>query len=47
MTEHDKPAFDALADQTVAEERVVVEFYADISRPIDGYEPDAVAVVEP
>jgi predicted P-loop ATPase/GTPase len=42
-----KPAMDAVADRIASEDRAVVESYADIARPLDGYEPDAVAVVEP
>ncbi|MFC7227629.1 ATPase [Salinirubellus salinus] len=47
MAAHHVPAFEALADRIAAEDRAVVESYADIARPLDGYEPDAVAVVEP
>jgi predicted P-loop ATPase/GTPase len=42
-----KPAMDAAAARIDNEEQAVVESYADIARPIEGYEPDAVAVVEP
>jgi predicted P-loop ATPase/GTPase len=47
MADLHKPAFDALFDRILEEDRAVVESYADIARPLDGYEPDAVAVVEP
>jgi predicted P-loop ATPase/GTPase len=47
MAERHRAAFDAVADRVASEERVVVESYADIARPLDGFEPDAVAVVEP
>ena len=47
MGERHRAAFDAVADRVAAEERVVVESYADIARPLDGFVPDAVAVVEP
>jgi len=41
---------DALAElreEILATDRAVVESYGDIARPLDGFEPDAVAVVEP
>ena len=41
---------DALADlreDIAAADRAVVESYGDIARPLSGFEPDAVAVVEP
>ena len=41
---------DALADlreDIAAADRAVVESYGDIARPLAGFEPDAVAVVEP
>ncbi|WP_324662179.1 ATPase [Haloarcula sediminis] len=41
---------EALADlreEVVAADRAVVESYGDIARPLSGFEPDAVAVVEP
>ena len=47
MADHHVSAFDVLADRIEGEDRAVVESYADIARPLDGYEPDAVAVVEP
>ena len=40
-------ALGALRTEIDATERVVVESYGDIARPLDGFEPDAVAVVEP
>ncbi|MFC5969983.1 ATPase [Halomarina salina] len=47
MADRHRAAFDAVAARVAAEERVVVESYADIARPLDGAVPDAVAVVEP
>jgi predicted P-loop ATPase/GTPase len=40
-------ALDEAADRIGALDRAVVESYADIARPIAGFEPDGVAVVEP
>jgi len=40
-------ALDSLATDIAATDRAVVESYGDIARPLDGFEPDAVAVVEP
>lgn len=42
-----KPALDVVADRIADEERAVVESYADVARPLTGFVPDAVAVVEP
>jgi predicted P-loop ATPase/GTPase len=42
-----KSALDAVATRIGDEDQAVIESYADIARPIDGYEADAVAVVEP
>ncbi|WP_435195201.1 ATPase [Natronomonas sp. EA1] len=42
-----RPALDAVAERIADEERAVVESYADIARPLSGFVPDAVAVVEP
>jgi predicted P-loop ATPase/GTPase len=36
-----------LRDDIEAADRAVVESYGDIARPLSGFEPDAVAVVEP
>ena len=36
-----------LRDDIEAADRAVVESYGDIARPLNGFEPDAVAVVEP
>ncbi|MFD1512344.1 ATPase [Halomarina rubra] len=47
MRERHRAAFDAVAARIANEDDVVVESYADIARPLDGFEPDAVAVVEP
>jgi len=41
------PALEALADRVERTERAVVESYGDIARPLQGYEPDAAAVVQP
>jgi len=40
-------ALDGAADRIASADRAVVESYADIARPLAGFEPDAVAVVEP
>ncbi|WP_254537826.1 ATPase [Halomarina litorea] len=42
-----RPALDTMADRVEAADRVVVESYADIARPLTEFVPDAVAVVEP
>jgi len=42
-----RPATAALGERVRSSDRAVVESYADVARPLDGYEPDAVAVVEP
>ena len=47
MAELHKPAMDAVAEDVANDDRAVVESYADIARPIEGFVPDAVAVVEP
>jgi predicted P-loop ATPase/GTPase len=47
MGELHKPAMDAVAADVADDDRAVVESYADIARPIEGFVPDAVAVVEP
>jgi len=36
-----------LGEEIAAADRAVVESYGDIARPLEGFEPDAVAVVEP
>jgi predicted P-loop ATPase/GTPase len=41
------PALDALGDRIAERDAAVVESYADIARPLAGFVPDAVAVVEP
>ncbi|WP_135662333.1 ATPase [Halorhabdus rudnickae] len=41
------PALDAIAREIDGSDRTVVESYGDIARPLSGFEPDAVAVVEP
>jgi len=40
-------ALSDLRDEITAADRAVVESYGDIARPLEGFEPDAVAVVEP
>ncbi|WP_254278707.1 ATPase [Haloarcula marina] len=40
-------ALDSLAEDIAMTERAVVESYSDVARPLAGFEPDAVAVVEP
>jgi predicted P-loop ATPase/GTPase len=42
-----RPATAALGERVRAADRAVVESYADVARPLEGFEPDAVAVVEP
>ncbi|WP_255149943.1 ATPase [Halorarius halobius] len=42
-----RPAMAALGNDIESEDRAVVESYADIALPLRGFEPDAVAVVEP
>jgi len=41
------PALDALGERIEQRDAAVVESYADIARPLTGFVPDAVAVVEP
>ena len=41
------PALDALGEQIAERDAAVVESYADIARPLAGFVPDAVAIVEP
>ena len=41
------PALGSIADRIAETDRAVVESYGDIARPLTGFEPDAVAVVEP
>lgn len=40
-------ALSELGDEIASTDRAVVESYGDIARPLEGFEPDAVAVVEP
>ncbi|WP_254822359.1 ATPase [Haloglomus halophilum] len=47
MADLHRPAMDAIGEAVVTADRAVVESYADIARPLEGFEPDAVAVVEP
>ncbi len=47
MARHHGPALDALGEAVEAREAAVVESYSDIARPLTGFVPDAVAVVEP
>lgn len=41
------PALDEIAADVAGTKRAVVESYSDVARPLSGFEPDAVAVVEP
>ncbi|MFB6152345.1 MAG: ATPase [Haloarculaceae archaeon] len=41
------PAQESLLEAVAATDRAVVESYADVARPVQGVEPDAVAVVDP
>lgn len=47
MAERHAPALAALAAEIDARDAAIVESYADIARPLEGFVPDAVAVVEP
>ena len=47
MAEHHAPALAALGDRIDARTSAIVESYADIARPVSGFDPDAVAIVEP
>jgi predicted P-loop ATPase/GTPase len=47
MRELHVPAMEALGERIGTADRAVVESYADVARPVEGFEPDAVAVVEP
>jgi predicted P-loop ATPase/GTPase len=47
MAEKHRPALAALGEEIADREDAVVESYSDIARPLAGFEPDAVAVVEP
>lgn len=47
MAELHAPALSALEAEIEEREGAVVESYADIARPLSGFVPDAVAVVEP
>lgn len=47
MADLHAPALADLGDEIAAREAAVVESYSDIARPLTGFEPDAVAVVEP
>lgn len=47
MARRHGPALDALGERIEAREAAVVESYSDIARPLTGFVPDAVAVVEP
>lgn len=47
MAERHAPALETLAERIEARESAIVESYADIARPLSGFTPDAVAVVEP
>lgn len=47
MAERHAPAFEALTEEIGAREAAIVESYANIARPLSGFNPDGVAVVEP
>jgi predicted P-loop ATPase/GTPase len=47
MAERHLPAQRALGEEIEAVDRAVVESYADVARPLESVDPDAVAVVEP
>ncbi|MFT4883986.1 MAG: putative P-loop ATPase/GTPase [Natronomonas sp.] len=47
MAERHRPALTALGEDIAAREDAIVESYSDIARPLAGFVPDAVAVVEP
>jgi len=47
MAERHAPALAALAEEIEAREGAIVESYSDIARPLTGFAPDGVAVVEP
>ena len=40
-------ALDALAEEIASRDAAIVESYSDIARPLSGFSPDGVAVVEP
>jgi len=47
MAEWHAPALADLGAEIAGREAAIVESYSDIARPLRGFEPDAVAVVEP
>ncbi|MFB6206654.1 MAG: ATPase [Haloglomus sp.] len=47
MAELHRPAMAEVGTAVAEADRAVVESYADIARPLEDFEPDAVAVVEP
>jgi predicted P-loop ATPase/GTPase len=47
MEEHHLPTLARLGEIVASTDRAVVESYGDIARPLQGFVPDAVAVVEP
>jgi len=47
MGQRHLPALQTLAEEIERADRTVVESYGDIARPLQSFEPDAVAVVEP
>jgi len=47
MSEVHLPAQEALLGDVAESDRAVVESYADVARPVQAVDPDAVAVVEP
>jgi len=47
MAERHAPALEALAEEIDDREAAIVESYSNIARPLTGFPPDGVAVVEP
>lgn len=47
MADRHAPALESLAERIAARSGAIVESYSDIARPLSGFTPDAVAVVEP
>jgi predicted P-loop ATPase/GTPase len=47
MAERHRPALAALGEELARRKDAIVESYSDIARPLAGFVPDAVAVVEP
>jgi predicted P-loop ATPase/GTPase len=47
MAELHAPALAALGDEIESRDGAIVESYSDVARPLTGFVPDAVAIVEP